>query len=68
MHDIEPWSYLRDVLTLLPSWPKHRALELAPKYWRETSAKPETQDKLVELRLIDRARPIDPIDAVAAQV
>lgn len=66
MHGIEPWSYLRDVLTLLPSWPKHRALELAPKHWADTLAKSETQELLAELRLIDRARPVEPIDAVLA--
>jgi transposase len=34
MHDIEPWAYLRDLLCLLPRWPKHRILELAPAYWK----------------------------------
>lgn len=38
MHDIEPWAYLRDVLCLLPGWSPHRALELAPAYWRQTVA------------------------------
>jgi hypothetical protein len=36
MHDIEPWAYLRDLLCLLPRYPKHRALELAPAYWNLT--------------------------------
>jgi len=36
MHRIEPWSYLRDVLCLLPSWPAHRVLELAPLNWATT--------------------------------
>jgi hypothetical protein len=52
MHDIEPIAYLRDVLTLLPSWPKHRVLELAPANWRETLEKPETREKLKGLQLI----------------
>jgi transposase len=52
MHQIEPWAYLRDVLTLLPGWKTSRALELAPKNWRETLAKPETQARLNELRLL----------------
>jgi transposase len=66
MHAIEPWAYLRDVLTLLPSWPKQRVLELAPKNWPSTLARPETQERLAELRLIDRAAPVDPVAAVAA--
>jgi transposase len=66
MHDIEPWTYLRDVLTLLPSWPQQRVLELAPKNWRATSATAAVQERLAELRLIDRAVPVHPGDAIAA--
>lgn len=36
LHGIEPWAYLRDVLILLPDWPKGRILELAPKFWKQT--------------------------------
>lgn len=52
MHGIEPLAYLRDVLTLIPSWTKSRVLELAPANWRETLQKPETQEKLKRLQLI----------------
>ena len=38
--------YLRDLLCLLPSWPKHRLLELAPAYWRSTRQQAEAQQKL----------------------
>jgi hypothetical protein len=34
--EIEPWSYLRDVFCLLPRWPLHRVLELAPVNWATT--------------------------------
>ena len=54
LHGLEPWAYLRDVLTLLPAWPVNRALELSPKYWNETREKPETQQLLASLRLLDR--------------
>jgi transposase len=46
MHRIEPLGYMRDLLCLLPSWPKHRVLELAPAYWQETVARPEVQQAL----------------------
>jgi len=46
MHDVEPWSYLRDVLCLLPRWPVHRVLELAPVNWRETSARDDVRELL----------------------
>jgi transposase len=52
MHGIEPLGYLRDVLTLLPSWPKSAVLELAPSNWRNTLEKPETLEKLKRLQLI----------------
>jgi hypothetical protein len=66
MHAIEPLAYLRDLLILLPAWPKSRVLELAPANWRETLEKPETQEKLKGLRLIrydlDHARPSSTAD------
>jgi transposase len=43
LHDIEPLAYLRDLLCLIPSWPRHRLLELAPAYWKQTLEQPETQ-------------------------
>lgn len=58
MHDIEPWAYLRDVLTLLPLWAKSRVLELAPANWIATTSRPETQKMLADLRLLDRAVPV----------
>jgi hypothetical protein len=54
LHGIEPWAYLRDVLTLLPSWPVKQVLALAPKYWNETRQKPQTQQRLASLRLLGR--------------
>ena len=46
LHGIEPRAYLRDLFCLLPSWPKKRALELAPAYWRETLEHEDTQQRL----------------------
>lgn len=46
MLGVEPWSYLRDILCLIPRWPSHRLLELAPVNWVETAAKPEVQKLL----------------------
>lgn len=31
LHGIEPWTYIRDLLNLLPSWPSEHAFELSPK-------------------------------------
>jgi hypothetical protein len=46
MLGIEPWSYLRDLLCLLPNWPQHRVLELAPVNWRTTSERDDVQKTL----------------------
>lgn len=46
LHQIEPWSYLRDVLILLPSWPRDRVLELSPKHWKQTLENPDAQKRL----------------------
>jgi hypothetical protein len=46
LHALEPWSYLRDLLCLLPCWPHRRVLELAPASWAQTLATPEAQARL----------------------
>jgi transposase len=46
MHEIEPLAYLRDLLCLLPSWPKSRVLALAPAYWKQTLEQADTQQRL----------------------
>jgi transposase len=46
LHDIEPWSYLRDVFCLLPDWPAHRMLELAPLNWKTTAQLEDVVEKL----------------------
>jgi hypothetical protein len=53
-HSIEPWAYLRDVLTLLPGWPKRDVLQLAPKFWHQTRQQQETQRRLAAARLLGR--------------
>jgi len=46
MVGVEPWSYLRDLLCLLPTWPQHRVLELAPVNWKATSERNDVQKTL----------------------
>jgi len=35
LHDVEPWSYLRDVFCVLPTWSKRGFLDPAPLAWKE---------------------------------
>jgi transposase len=46
MHKIEPWAYLRDLFCLLPSWPAHRVLELAPANWTALLQDLQVQQRL----------------------
>ena len=46
MVGVEPWAYLRDLLCLLPRWPKHQILDLAPAYWAATSQREDVRAKL----------------------
>jgi hypothetical protein len=41
LHGIEPWAYMRDILCMLPSWPEHRLLDLAPVEWTKTRERPD---------------------------
>lgn len=39
LHRLDPEGYLRDLFRVLPSWPRNRVLELAPKNWARTRAR-----------------------------
>ena len=64
LHDIEPWAYLRDMLTLLPAWNHTRAIELAPAYWQQTREQPKTLELLKQRQLIGRDAQHQQQDAV----
>jgi hypothetical protein len=36
LHGLDPEAYLRDMLCVLPHWPRDRYLELVPRYWHLT--------------------------------
>ena len=38
LHGIEPERYLRELIRVIPHWPRERLLELAPKFWTATRA------------------------------
>jgi transposase len=50
LHGLEPWAYLRDLLCLLPTWPKSRVLQLSPLHWKQTAQHPDTQQRLAANR------------------
>jgi transposase len=38
LHGLDPERYLRELIRVLPHWPKDHVIELAPKYWTATRA------------------------------
>ena len=39
LHGLDPEAYLRDVIRVLPHWPRERLLELCPRDWLATRAR-----------------------------
>jgi hypothetical protein len=59
LHRLDPEAYLRDLLRVLPYWPKERHLELAPKYWLATRARLDSAELAQEVGPI--TVPADPV-------
>jgi transposase len=49
LHGLDPELYLRDVLRVLPFWPRERYLELAPKFWANTRASLDAKELAAEI-------------------
>jgi transposase len=39
LHHLDPFTYLDEILRVLPYWPRERYLELSPKHWTATRAR-----------------------------
>jgi len=53
LHNLDPERYLRDLIRVLPHWPRGRYLELAPKFWAATRAGLNTTQLNAELGHLD---------------
>jgi hypothetical protein len=53
LHGLEPQAYLRDLIRVLPFWPRERFLELAPKFWAETRARLDARQLADEVGVIE---------------
>jgi transposase len=53
LHQLEPEQYLRDIIRVLPFWPRERFLELAPKHWAATRARIDARQLATEVGVID---------------
>jgi hypothetical protein len=67
LNDIEPESYLRELICLLPDWPKSRVLDLShPANWKQTPQHPEAQQLLADNIWLFALREIDAFRARSA--
>lgn len=49
LHHLDPFTYLDEVLRVLPYWPRDRYLELAPKLWSRTRGRLNPEELAAEL-------------------
>jgi transposase len=60
LHGLDPEEYLRCLIRLVPLWPAHRMLELAPLFWARTCARLDAEQLAAEYGPL--AIPIEPLD------
>ena len=58
LHGLDPERYLAEIIRILPYWPRHRFLDLAPAYWAETRARLDPTELAVELGHITVPSPL----------
>jgi transposase len=68
LHQLNPETYLEDILRLAPHWPVTRVLELAPKHWNATRQKLDVQRRAILARPWEISGPArDPTSSSRAQ-
>ncbi len=60
LHRLDPERYLRDVIRVLPHWPRDRYLELSPKHWAATRARLDGVQLAAEYGPLDLPPPAEP--------
>jgi transposase len=65
LHRVDPFSYLDEILRILPYWPRGRYLELAPKRWQVTRTRLRPEELAAPLSAFDipPAEPAPPATA-----
>ena len=59
LHRLDPFSYLEEILRILPYWPADRYLELAPKHWQATRGRLRPEELAAPLSAFE-IPPADP--------
>ena len=66
LHKHDPELYLREIIRVLPHWPRDRYLELAPKYWAATRARLDAAELAAEYGELTVPEPL-PQDAAVQE-
>ena len=59
LHNVDPRKYLRDLIRVLPFWPRGRFLELSPKFWARTRVRLDSSELEAEVGWLRVPRPFD---------
>jgi transposase len=65
LHSLDPEAYLRNLLRVVPHWPRDRYLELAPRYWLATRARLDAAQVERELGPLDIPAPASSVEQPA---
>ncbi len=60
LHLLDPEAYLRDMIRVLPFWPRDRYLELAPKYWARTRSMVDAAQLAAPVGVVDVPPALEP--------
>lgn len=66
LHGLDPEAYLRDMIRVVPHWPRDRYLELAPLFWKHTRERLVLAELEAELGPLTIPEPL-PAQAAAEQ-
>lgn len=67
LHGLNAHSYLEQLLRLAPHWPVSRVLELAPKYWNETIAALDQEQRQILVAPWERSWPRVELDVASSR-
>jgi hypothetical protein len=67
LHGLDPEVYLRDVIRVLPYWPRERFLELCPRDWRATRGRLDLAELERELGPLTVPPPLSASEQPAAR-
>jgi transposase len=66
LHRLDPFTYLEEILRVLPYWPRDRYLELAPQHWQATRGRFRPEELAAPLSAFE-IPPLEPTPLATAR-